>query len=125
MTAWASFNTSKGRDHDSYYIRFNVTAAKILKCVDKVYFSRTSSGNYLILEPVPYYELDHDKFAVSIAWYDGKYPIIPCNKVVSMLFLPSRIFDGRRCIVKRGKDNRAYICMNLIEERTEKGKENA
>lgn len=119
-TAWAAFGVSHAAAGDVFYIRFNRVAARLLKDVDKVYIKRTQTGSHIILEPVPYYDLDKNKMALSIAWYSGKYPVISCTKIVDT-FLSRRYFDGRRCKVKRGKAG-AYICMNEIIEREDENR---
>ena len=115
--AWCALNPVNGKELQQYRLRFNIKAGVLLRNVDYVYIRRTDNGSHIILTPMSYFEktkgMPRDVFHVGW-WQDA--PFVYITPLVSNGFLRRDLFDGRRCKVKRDKQNRIYICLTEVVE---------
>ena len=104
---YASWCVTHGHDHDQYYIRFNLAAARCFEHMSIVELSKTVDNKYIIIKPIKTTKVE--PWMNTIRKTKSGAQIYVSGRVTDG-FLKPEWFDKRRCRIKKDRDGNIYIC---------------
>lgn len=113
--AWCAFSAIKTNASESYRVRFNKLASKLLAGCDYVYIQKTTT--HLIITPLSKAWKAAENNRATHFYWDGSSAVISLNKLVLWESSISPDLFGKRYKVKKSSNGKVYICLlEPIEE---------
>lgn len=99
---------------ESYRVRLNLLASKLLTGCEYVYLKKTPT--HLIITPLAAaWKADKKEHATHFSW-DGSAAVISLTNLVRQEGIISKDLFGKRYKVKRTKDGEIYVCLTEVVE---------